>query len=169
MNRGHDRADYMDLIDRVKRIIPDCAISQDIMAGFPTETEEDHEETLSLMSQVRYNFGYMFAYSERPNTMAARKLEDDVPLAVKKRRLQEIIDLQQVHSAERNAANVGQVVEVLIEGYSKRSDKDVFGRTSQNAVAVFPKKHHQPGDLVKVLIRSSTAATLLGDSIDTPS
>ena len=168
MNRGHDRADYIDLIDRVKRIIPNCAISQDIMSGFPTETEEDHKETLSLMSQVRYNFGYMFAYSERPNTMAARKLEDDVPLAVKKRRLQEIIDLQQVHSAERNAANVGQVVEVLIEGYSKRSDKDVFGRTSQNAVAVFPKKHHQPGDLVKVLIRSSTAATLLGDSIDTP-
>ncbi|MDE0791383.1 MAG: tRNA (N6-isopentenyl adenosine(37)-C2)-methylthiotransferase MiaB [Schleiferiaceae bacterium] len=168
MNRGHDRADYIDLIDRVKRIIPNCAISQDIMSGFPTETEEDHNETLSLMSQVRYNFGYMFAYSERPNTMAARKLEDDVPLAVKKRRLQEIIDLQQVHSAERNAANVGQVVEVLIEGYSKRSDKDVFGRTSQNAVAVFPKKHHLPGDLVSVLIRSSTAATLLGDSIDTP-
>lgn len=169
MNRGHDRAFYLDLIDRVRRIIPECAISQDIMAGFPTETEEDHKETLSLMSEVKYDFGYMFAYSERPNTMAARKLADDVPLAVKKRRLQEIIALQQIHSAARNAANVGQVVEVLVEGNSKRSDKDVFGRTSQNAVAVFPKKHHLPGDLVKVLIHSSTSATLLGDSIDTPS
>lgn len=165
MNRGHTREEYFALIDRVRKIIPDCGISHDLITGFPTETEEDHQDTLSLMDYVKYDFGYMFFYSERPNTYAARKMEDDIPLEVKKRRLKEIIDKQQEHSLERNKAFIGKTVEVLVEGVSKRSDDDLFGRCSQNTVVVFPRENYAAGDFVKVKIEDCTAATLLGTAI----
>ena len=165
MNRGHNREEYLALIDRIRTIIPGCGISQDLIAGFPGETEEDHAQTLSLMDCVKYDFGFMFFYSERPNTYAARKLVDDIPLVVKKRRLAEIIERQQQHSLERNQAYAGQVVEVLVEGPSKKSPDDLFGRTTQNTVVVFPKKNHQPGDFVQVLVDRCTPATLLGESL----
>jgi tRNA-2-methylthio-N6-dimethylallyladenosine synthase len=166
MNRGHNREEYLALIDRIRTIIPGCGISQDIIAGFPTETEEDHRATLSLMDYVQYDFGYMFYYSERPGTYAARNMEDDVPLEVKKRRLQEIINKQQEHSLYRNQQHVGQVEEVLIEGFSKRSDDFYYGRNTQNTVVVFPKMHYAVGDLVKVKIDDCTAATLLGTPLE---
>lgn len=166
MNRGHNREEYFALIDRIRKIIPDCGISHDMITGFPTETEEDHRDTLSLMEYVRYDFGYMFFYSERPSTYAARKMEDDVPEATKKRRLSEIIALQQKHSLERNQAHIGKVEEVLIEGNSKRSDEDWMGRNTQNTVVVFPKTGaEKAGDFVQVRIKDCTAATLLGQKV----
>ncbi len=166
MNRGHNREEYFDLIDRVRKIIPDCGISHDMITGFPSETEEDHKDTLSLMEKVKYDFGYMFYYSERPNTYAARKMEDDIPLEVKKRRLSEIIDLQQKHSLENNQKHIGGVEQVLIEGTSKKSDNDWYGRNSQNTVVVFPRRDEKPGDFVNVKIESCTTATLLGNRVD---
>lgn len=165
MNRGHDRPYYIGLIDRIRSIIPDCGISHDMIAGFPTETEADHQETLSLMDYVKYDFGYMFFYSERPNTYAARKMEDDIPLEVKKRRLAEIIEKQQAHSLVRNQEKIGQVYEVLVEGTSKRSDEELFGRTTHNTVVVFAKGSYKPGDFVHVKIESCTAATLKGVAV----
>ncbi|NNM17686.1 MAG: tRNA (N6-isopentenyl adenosine(37)-C2)-methylthiotransferase MiaB [Croceitalea sp.] len=165
MNRLHTRAEYFDLIDNIKRIIPDCAISQDMITGFPTETEEDHQDTLSLMEYVKYDFGFMFAYSERPGTLAARKLEDDIPLETKKRRLREIIDLQQTHSHYRTKQHVGKTEEVLIEGTSKKSDAHWMGRNSQNTVVVFPKEKYTIGDFVNVKIKACTSATLLGEAV----
>ncbi|KGO86015.1 (dimethylallyl)adenosine tRNA methylthiotransferase [Flavobacterium rivuli WB 3.3-2 = DSM 21788] len=165
MNRQHTREEYMALIDKVKAIIPDCAISQDMISGFPTETEEDHKDTLTLMEYVKYDFGYMFAYSERPGTLAARKMEDDVPEEVKKRRLQEVVDLQQEISMERTARFVGQVVEVLIEKPSKKSDAHWSGRNSQNTTVVFPKGDYKPGDFVNVLVSDCTSATLIGEAV----
>ncbi len=165
MNRLHTRAEYMELIDNIRRIIPECGISQDMIAGFPTETEEDHQDTLSLMEYVHYDFGFMFAYSERPGTLAARKLEDDIPEETKKRRLREIIALQQEHSLKRNQAHVGKVREVLIEGPSRRSDAHWMGRTTQNTVVVFPKEHYQAGEFVEVRIEECTSATLLGTAV----
>lgn len=163
MNRGHTREDYIALIDRIRKIIPDCAISHDMIAGFPGETEEDHQDTLSLMDYVRYNFGYMFIYSERPNTYAARKMEDNIPLEVKNRRLQEIIKKQGEHALERNRARIGKVEEVLIEGNSKRSDAQWCGRNDQNTMVVFDKTgNEKPGDFVSVKIEDCTSATLLG-------
>lgn len=165
MNRLHTRKEYFELIDNIKAIIPDCAISQDMIAGFPTETEEDHQDTLSLMEYVKYDFGFMFAYSERPGTLAARKLEDDIPEDVKKRRLTEIIVLQQRHALERTQSNVGKTQEVLIEGTSKKSDAHWMGRTSQNTVAVFPKENYKVGDFVMVRIDDCTSATLIGEAV----
>ncbi len=165
MNRQHTREEYMKLIDKIKRIIPDCTISQDIITGFPTETEEDHQDTMSLMEYVRYDFGYMFSYSERPGTLAARKMEDDVPEEVKKRRLQEIVDLQQILSEERTSRFVGQTVEVLIERESKKSKAHWSGRISENMVAVFPKENYKPGDFVMVKINNCTTATLIGEAV----
>jgi tRNA-2-methylthio-N6-dimethylallyladenosine synthase len=165
MNRLHTRQEYMDLIDRVKAIIPGVSISQDIITGFPTETEEDHQDTLSLMRYVGYDFGFMFAYSERPGTLAARKMLDDVPEEVKKRRLVEIIDLQQQSSANRTAQNLGNVVEVLIEKPSKKSAEQWAGKTSHNVVAVFPKESYKPGEYVLVRVDSCTGATLIGEAI----
>lgn len=163
MNRGHTREEYIALIDRIRNIIPDCAISHDMISGFPGETEDDHRDTLSLMDYVKYNFGYMFIYSERPNTFAARKLEDDVPHEVKNRRLQEIIEKQGKHSLDRNKARIGMVDEILIEGNSKRSDAQWCGRNDQNTMVVFDKTgNEQPGDFVKVRINDCTSATLLG-------
>jgi tRNA-2-methylthio-N6-dimethylallyladenosine synthase len=162
MNRLHTREEYFALIDGIRKRIPDCGISQDMIAGFPGETEEDHRQTLSLMEYVKYDFGFMFAYSERPGTLAARKLADDVPEAVKKRRLREIIDLQQQHSRYRNEQHLGRVEEVLIEGDSRKSDAHWMGRNTQNTVVVFPKEHYRVGDFVKVRIEGCTSATLLG-------
>ncbi|MBD3583323.1 tRNA (N6-isopentenyl adenosine(37)-C2)-methylthiotransferase MiaB [Flavobacterium selenitireducens] len=165
MNRQHTREEYMALIDKIRAIIPNCAISQDMITGFPTETEQDHQDTLSLMQYVNYDYGFMFAYSERPGTSAARKLEDDIPEATKKRRLAEIVALQRQLSLNCTEAFVGQVVEVLIEKESHRSDQHWSGRNSQNTVAVFPKEHYKPGDFVLVRIDSCTSATLIGEAI----
>ncbi|NNL33027.1 MAG: tRNA (N6-isopentenyl adenosine(37)-C2)-methylthiotransferase MiaB [Flavobacteriaceae bacterium] len=165
MNRQHTREEYFDMIAKIKRILPDCTISHDLIAGFPTETEADHQETLSLMEHVKYSFGYMFAYSERPGTMAERKLEDDVPEAVKKRRLQEIVDLQQVHSRIRTEEFLNKTVEVLIEKESKKSDQHWSGRNEHNSVVVFPKEHYKIGDFVNVRTTDCTTATLIGEAI----
>jgi tRNA-2-methylthio-N6-dimethylallyladenosine synthase len=165
MNRQHTREEYMELIDNIRSIIPDCAISQDMIAGFCGETEQDHQDTLSLMEYVKYDFGFMFAYSERPGTPAAKRMEDDVPLEVKKRRLSEIIQLQQKHGMHRMKQFVGKTVEILIEGDSKKSDQHWMGRNTQNAVAVFPKGDEKIGDLVQVRIDDCTSATLIGTRI----
>ncbi len=165
MNRLHTREEYFELIDNIKRLIPDCGISQDMIAGFPTETEEDHKDTLSLMEYVQYDFGFMFAYSERPGTLAARKLADDIPMETKKRRLREIIELQQKHSLYRNQQHLGKVEEVLIEGNSKKSDQHWMGRNTQNTVVVFPKEDYQVGDFVDVKIKDCTSATLIGEAV----
>ncbi|MGC1631492.1 MAG: tRNA (N6-isopentenyl adenosine(37)-C2)-methylthiotransferase MiaB [Gelidibacter sp.] len=166
MNRLHTREEYFALIDNIRRILPTCSISQDMISGFPTETEADHQDTLSLMEYVKYNFGYMFTYSERPGTLAERKLEDDVPEEVKKRRLDEIVQLQRQHSEFRTKAYVGTTVEVLVERESKKSDQEWSGRTSQNVVAVFPKANYKIGDLVNVRITDCTSATLIGEAIE---
>ena len=165
MNRQHTREEYMTLVDKIKAIIPNVTISQDLIAGFPTETEEDHKDTLSLMEYVQYDFGYMFSYSERPGTLAARKLEDDVPEEVKKRRLQEIVDLQQKISETRTKRFVGEVVEVLIEKASKKSDQEWSGKNSENMVTVFPKENYKVGEFVNVLIKDCTGATLKGEAV----
>lgn len=165
MNRQHTREEYFKLIDDIRQILPDCAISQDMITGFPTETEEDHEETLALMEHVKYNFGYMYAYSERPGTMAERKLADDIPEVTKKRRLQEIVDLQQQHSHYRTQQCIGKTVEVLIEKSSKKSDKEWSGRNAQSTVVVFPKEHYKIGDFVNVKIKECTTATLIGEAV----
>lgn len=165
MNRLHTREEYFELIATIRRIIPDCAISQDIISGFPTETEADHQDTLSLMEYVKYDFGFMFAYSERPGTLAARKLPDDVPVKVKKRRLAEIIALQREHSYIRTRQHIGKTEEVLIEGNSKKSDQDWMGRNSQNTVVVFPKEGYKVGEFVHVYISDCTSATLIGRAI----
>ena len=165
MNRQHTREEYMALVDKIYQTIPNCSISQDMITGFPTETEEDHQQTLSLMEYVGYDFGYMFAYSERPGTMAARKMEDDVPNEVKKRRLQEIVDLQQQISLKRTQRFLGTTVEVLIEKTSKKSQEHWSGRNSQNITVVFPKENYQPGDFVEVKITNCTSTTLIGEPI----
>ena len=168
MNRQHTREEYIKLIDNVREILPNCTISQDMITGFPTETEKDHQDTLSLMEYVKYDYGYMFAYSERPGTLAARKIKDDVPEEVKKRRLSEIVALQRAHCAYRTEAFVGDTFEVLIEKESKKSDQHWAGRTSQNTMAVFPKKDYKVGEFVMVKISDCTSATLIGDGIGYP-
>jgi tRNA-2-methylthio-N6-dimethylallyladenosine synthase len=165
MNRQHTREEYMALIDKIKRILPGCSISQDLIAGFPTETEEDHQDTLSLMEYVEYDFGYMFSYSERPGTLAARKMEDDVPEAIKKRRLQEIVDLQQKLSEKRTKRFMGETVEVLIEKESKKSNQHWCGRNSENVVTVFPKGDYKVGEFVMVKVNDCTTATLIGEAV----
>jgi len=165
MNRLHTREEYFTLIDNIRSIIPDCAISQDMIAGFPTETEEDHQDTLSLLEYVKYNFGYMYTYSERPGTLAERKLEDDVPEATKSRRLSEIIELQLKHSELRTRENLGKTVKVLIERESKKSKDHWSGRTEKNIVAVFPKENYSVGEFVNVKITDCTKATLRGEAV----
>ena len=165
MNRLHTRAEYFKLIDDIRRIIPNCAISQDMIVGFPTESEEDHQDTLSLMEHVKYNFGYMFTYSERPGTMAERKLEDDVPETIKKQRLAEIVEVQQKHSLYRTQEHLNTVVEVLIEKESKKSNQQWSGRSAQNIVVVFPKEDYKIGDFVNVKTSQCTSATLIGEAI----
>ena len=166
MNRLHTIEEYYELIDNIRKILPDCAISQDMISGFPTETEEDHKATLAALEYVKYDFGYMYLYSERPGTMAARKLEDDVPAEVKQRRLAEIIALQREHCKFRTEEHLGNVENVLIEGTSKKSDAHWMGRNSQNTVVVFPKENYKVGDFVDVKINDCTSATLIGEAID---
>ncbi|WP_299009505.1 tRNA (N6-isopentenyl adenosine(37)-C2)-methylthiotransferase MiaB [uncultured Tenacibaculum sp.] len=165
MNRQHTREEYMELVDNIYKIVPEMALSQDMIAGFCGETEEDHLDTLDMMNYVKYSFGFMFAYSERPGTLAAKKMEDDVPLAIKKRRLQEIIDLQQEHSLYRTKENLGQVQEVLIEGTSKKNPNEWKGRNTQNTVVVFPKENYKMGDFVNVKIEDCTSTTLRGTAV----
>ena len=166
MNRQHTRSEYISLIKQIRNLIPDCGISHDMISGFPNETEKDHRETLSLMNEVKYDFGYMFKYSERPGTLAAKKFQDNVPEKIKKNRLQEIIDLQQEHSKLRTEQYIGKVVEVLIEKESKKSNLYWAGRNQQNTVVVFPKNSHKLGDFVKVKIKECTSATLIGETIN---
>ena len=165
MNRQHTREDYFKLIDNIKKHIPDCGISHDMISGFPSETEQDHQDTLSLMEYVKYDFGFMFAYSERPGTMAAKKIEDDIPESTRKRRLQEVIDLQRIHSEYRTQQFIGKIVCVLIEKSSKKSNEFWSGRTSQNTVAVFPKENYKVGDFVDIKIKEVTSATLIGTAM----
>ncbi|MBR9831943.1 tRNA (N6-isopentenyl adenosine(37)-C2)-methylthiotransferase MiaB [bacterium] len=166
MNRGYTKEWYKERIDAINRIIPGCAISTDIIVGFCTETEDDHQETLEMMRYVKYGLGYMFKYSERPNTVAQRKFKDDVPEDTKQRRLEEIIRLHRENAHFRNSEMVGKTYEVLIEGVSKKSDQELFGRTPQNAVAVFPKENHKIGTYVNVLIEDCTTGTLLGKVVN---
>ncbi|NPA46656.1 MAG: tRNA (N6-isopentenyl adenosine(37)-C2)-methylthiotransferase MiaB [Chlorobi bacterium] len=167
MNRRYTREEYLDLIDFIRREIPDISLSHDIIAGFPTETEDDHRDTLSLMEAVRFDYGFMFAYSERPGTAAAKRLRDDVPRGVKIKRLNEIIALQQRHSRERMQAFVGGESEVLVEGPSKKNKDEWMGRNLQNAVVVFPATgREKPGDFVRVRITGATSATLRGERVD---
>lgn len=164
MNRTYTREWYIQKIDRIRAILgDDCGVSHDMISGFCTETEAEHQDTLTLMEYARYDYGYMFAYSERPGTLAAKKYKDDVPEDVKKRRLSEIIALQQRLSLERNQGHIGKVQRVLVEGTSKRSEDDLFGRNDQNKVVVFPRGAHKKGEYVNVLITDCTAATLLGE------
>ena len=163
MNRGHTREWYLRRIKAIKKHIPDCGLSSDFITGFCNETDKDHKLTLSLMEEVKYNFSYMFYYSERPNTFAQRKLEDNVSEKIKKARLQDIINLQQKHSLFQNKLCVNKNYEVLVEGVSKKSNEDFFGRTSQNTVVVFKKAQAQIGDFVNVRINNCTSATLIGE------
>ena len=166
MNRLHTREEYMTLIDKIRAIIPNASISQDMIAGFPTESEEDHQDTLSLMNYVKYNFGYMYSYSERPGTLAGRKMKDDVLEETKARRLQEIVDLQQKHAWFRSEEFIGQTVEVLVEKVSKKSAEEFSGRNSQSITVVFPKENYKIGDFVNVKIESCTSGTLKGKAVE---
>ena len=165
MNRRYNREWYLERIEAIKRIIPNCGLSTDIMCGFHSETEEDHQDTLSLMREVGFDSAFMFKYSERPGTYAAKKLEDDIDDEVKSRRLQEIIDLQLELSRESNEKDMGKEFEVLIEGFSKRSREQLFGRNEQNKVVIFDKKNYRIGQFAKVVITGFTSATLFGEAI----
>lgn len=166
MKRKYDRSWYLDRIAAIKRIIPGCGLSTDIMCGYHSETEEDHQDTLSLMRAVGFDSAFMFKYSERPGTYASKKLPDDISEELKVKRLQEIIDLQMQLSLESNKRDEGKVFEVLIEGYSKRSREQLFGRSSQNKVIIFDKDSHRIGELVNVKVTGSTAATLFGEVVN---
>lgn len=165
MNRTYDREWYDGKVNRIRELMPECGISCDIITGFCSETEEEHEDTLDLMRRSDFDFSYMYFYSERPGTLAARKYEDDVPEEVKKRRLQEVIDIQNETSKRKNKAREGQVFKVLIEGESKRSKEDWMGRNDQNITCIFPKAHYKKGEYVDVLIERSTTTSLIGRGI----
>ena len=162
MNRQHTREEYLNLVTEIKTILPDCGISQDMITGFPNETEKDHLDTLSLMNLVKYDFGFMFKYSERPGTLASRKLDDNIPEEIKQRRLSEIIDLQFKHSFENLSKYVNKKTVVLIEKESKKSKGFWAGRNEQNIMVVFPKEDFKTGDFVEVLVEENTATTLKG-------
>ena len=164
MNRGYNREKYLQLIDDIKQRMPNCSISMDMIIGFCSESEQDHQDTLSLMDKVEYDFGYMFKYSVRPNTPAAR-MEDDIPENIKQKRLAEIIDKQQAHSLKHMKKKVGNTYEVLIEGFSKKSDQHFYGRTTYNSAVIFEKGKHKLGDYVIVKIEDCTSATLKGKVI----
>ncbi|NQT78119.1 MAG: tRNA (N6-isopentenyl adenosine(37)-C2)-methylthiotransferase MiaB [Bacteroidetes bacterium] len=164
MKRNYTREWYLDRIAAIKKYVPDCAVSTDVIAGFCSETKQDHQETISLMREVGFDYAFMFKYSERPDTLAQKKLEDDVPKDVKSARLQEIIDLQQQLSHESNKNDIGKTFEVLIEGSSKKSKEFLMGRNSQNKVVVFPKESYAKGDYVHVKITGCTTATLMGEA-----
>jgi tRNA-2-methylthio-N6-dimethylallyladenosine synthase len=165
MNRTYSREWYMAKVDRIRELIPDCGLSTDMITGFCTETEEDHQQTLSLFDYCKYDLAYLYYYSERPGTLAARRFEDDVPLEIKKRRLQELVDLYRGHSLRNMEKEVGKTFKVLVEGFSKKSDEQLQGRTDQNKVVIFAKGNFVKGDYVMVKITHCTAGTLFGDSV----
>ena len=165
MARNYTREWYMDKITMIRNIIPDCGISCDIIAGFCTETEEEHQDTLSLIEWAKFDFSYMYKYSERPGTPAAKKLTDDIPEDIKGRRLSEIIAVQNKVSKEKSSEYIGKEVVVLVENSSKKSDQDWMGRNDQNLVVVFPKENYQKGEFVKVLVERVTTTTLIGKAI----
>ncbi len=166
MNRGYTKEWYMERIKAIKKIIPDCGISTDIIIGFCTETEKDHQDTLDMLNFVKYDLAYMFKYSERPNTLAERKYEDDVDEEVKSKRLQEIIELHRKHSLESNQKDVGKTFKVLIEGVSKKSKDQLYGRNDQNKAIVFSKGNHEPGEYVQVKVEECTSGTLIGKIVE---
>jgi tRNA-2-methylthio-N6-dimethylallyladenosine synthase len=168
MRRGYTREYYLNRIKAIRSIVPDSAISTDIITGYASETDQDHQDTLDLMEEVGFDYAFMFKYSERPNTLAAKKHPDDVAEKVKSKRLTEIINLQQQLSLESNKQDIGKTFEVLVEGYSKKSDDYLFGRNSQNKVIVFPKRKTKPGDYVDVIVNDCTSATLLGHILVEP-
>ena len=165
MNRGYTREWYLDRIAAINRILPGCGISTDIITGFCTETEEDHQDTLSLLREVKYDYAFLFMYSERPKTLAERKFKDDAPDEIKSRRQSEIVAIQRDNSAIKTKAGVGKVHEVLIEGFSKKSDDMFMGRNTQNTVIVFPKLNYKKGDYVNVLVTSCTSSTMIGEIV----
>ncbi len=165
MKRGYTREWYLNRIEAIKKIVPECAVSSDFITGYCSETDEEHQETLSLMELVQFEFSYMFKYSERPNTFAARNYPDDVNEETKISRLNQVIEMQNKLSLESNKKDIGKVFEVLVEGKSKKSDARVFGRNSQNKVLVFEKGNHMPGDYVMVKVVSCTSATLMGELV----
>lgn len=165
MNRTYSREWYIAKVNRIKELLPDCGLSTDMICGFCTETEEEHQESMSLMKYCMYDLAYMYYYSERPGTLAARRFADDVPLEVKKRRLQEMVDLHRTHSLASMQRDVGKTFKVLIEGVSKKNETELYGRNDQNKVIVFPKAHYQKGDYVMVKVNSCTAGTLIGEAI----
>ncbi len=162
MNRTYSREWYIAKVNRIREIIPDCGLSTDMITGFCTETEEDHLQSLSLMEYCKYDLAYMYFYSERPGTLAARRFKDDIPEDVKKRRLQEMVDLHRIHSLQSMQRDVGKICRVLVEGFSKKTAEDLQGRNDQNKVVVFPKGNLKKGDYVNVKIESCTAGTLIG-------
>ncbi|SDP95257.1 tRNA-2-methylthio-N6-dimethylallyladenosine synthase [Mucilaginibacter sp. OK268] len=163
MNRTYDRDWYINRIDAIRRIIPDCAVSTDVITGFCSETDEEHHDTVTMMDYVKYDFAYMFKYSERPGTLAAKRYADDIPEEIKQKRLAQIVAKQQEYSFYRMQARIGKVEKVLIEGYSKKSDKDYCGRSDQNAMVIFPVgDNYKPGEYVNVLVEKTTSATLIG-------
>lgn len=162
MNRTYSREWYIAKVDRIKEILPDCGLSTDMIAGFCTETEEDHQDSLSLMEYCKYDLAYLYFYSERPGTLAARRFADDIPEEVKKRRLQELVDLHRTHSLASMQKEVGKTFKVLVEGTSKKNKEELFGRNDQNKVIVFPREHYKPGDYVNVKVNACTAGTLIG-------
>ena len=167
MNRTYDREWYLDRVEKIREILGDsCGISSDMITGFCTETEDEHQETLTMMDIVKYDFSYMFFYSERPGTLAAKKYEDDIPLEVKKRRLSEVIAKQNELSMSRNKLDLDTEQVILIEGTSKRSEEQYKGRTSANKMVIIPKGNYGVGDYVKVKINDCTAATLFGEIIE---
>lgn len=166
MNRKYTREWYFNRIDTIRRIIPDCAIGTDIFCGFCDETEEDHQDTLDLMRRVKFDQAFMFKYSERPGTIAAKRMPDNVPEETKIRRLNEIIALQNEISNKSNQYDVGKTYEVLVEGFSKRSNEQLFGRTSQNKVVIFPREGRRIGEFIKVRILSASSATLIGEVLE---
>ncbi len=165
MNRGYTREWYMNRINAIRRILPTCSISADIISGFCSETEEEHQDTLSMMEYVKYHFSYMFKYSERPNTTAQRKYPDNIPEETKQRRLAEIIELQQKHSHEQLKKDLGKIYEVLVEGVSKKSNDELYGRNTHNSVIVFPRENYKLGEYVMVHVESCTSATLKGKAV----
>ncbi|MDQ3073280.1 MAG: tRNA (N6-isopentenyl adenosine(37)-C2)-methylthiotransferase MiaB, partial [Bacteroidota bacterium] len=166
MNRTYDRDWYLNRVKMIKTLLSDAGISTDVIAGFCSESEEEHEDTLSLMSEVKFDYAYMYSYSERPGTLAAKKYADDIPEEVKQRRLSEIIRLQRQHSLENNKQDVGKTFKVLVEGFSKKSENEVRGRNDQNKVVIFPRENFRPGDYVFVQVESCTSATLIGKAVE---
>jgi tRNA-2-methylthio-N6-dimethylallyladenosine synthase len=165
MNRTYSREWYIAKVDRIRELIPDCGISTDMITGFCTETEEDHQASLSLMEYCKYDLAYMYFYSERPGTLAARRFEDDVPLETKKRRLQEMVDLHRIQSLRSMQKDVGKTFKILVEGTSKKDEHELYGRNDQNKVVVFPKATFKKGEYVHVKVDRCTAGTLIGTTV----